>query len=71
VVHSAKNGFVLDKVATRELPHDAIVEGVLMDSQVVKDTISDLLKESRLVGKDIALSVNGRHVMISGLTRMR
>jgi type IV pilus assembly protein PilM len=64
VLRSSKNGIVLDKAAAKDLPHDAIVEGAVMDSQVVSDTIAGLLKEHHLVGKDVALSVNGRHVMI-------
>src|SRR5512141_1001196 len=64
VLRTSKNGIVLEKAAAKELPHDAIVEGVVMDSQIVNDAISGLLKENHIVGRDVALSVNGRHVMI-------
>lgn len=64
VIRTSKSGFVVETVASKELPHDAIVEGAVMDLQIVSDTVSDLLKEHKLVGRDVALSVNGRHVMI-------
>ena len=64
VLRSSKNGIALDCVASKELPHDTIVEGAIMDSQVLSETIASLLKEHKLVGKDTALAISGRQVMI-------
>jgi type IV pilus assembly protein PilM len=64
VLRSSKTGIVLDRVASKELPHDTIVEGTVMDSQVLSDSISELLREQKLLGKEAALSVSGRQIMI-------
>ncbi len=64
VLRSAKNGTVLERLASKELPHDTIVEGAVMDSQVLSEAISSLLKEHKLQGKEAALSISGRQVMI-------
>lgn len=64
VLRQKKNGVSLERVASKELSHDAIVEGQVMDSQLVGDTVAALLKENRVVGKEAAISVSGRRVMI-------
>ncbi len=64
VLRPKKGGYVVDRVASKELPHDSIVDGTVMDARVVCDSISELLKENHLRGKEVALSVAGRRVMI-------
>ncbi|HEY3296262.1 MAG TPA: type IV pilus assembly protein PilM [bacterium] len=64
VLRQKKNGVTVERVASKELTHDAIVEGMVMDSQVVCDTVAALLKENHVAGKEAAISVSGRRVMI-------
>lgn len=64
VLRSGKNSTTVLKVASKELPHDAVVEGLVTDSQVVCQKIAELLKENHLKGKEAALAVGGRRVMI-------
>ncbi|MBU0509529.1 type IV pilus assembly protein PilM [bacterium] len=61
----AKRGSVsVERIASKELPHDAIVEGVVMDTDAVCSRIGELLKENQVKGREIAISVGGRRVMI-------
>ncbi|MBI5059413.1 type IV pilus assembly protein PilM [candidate division KSB1 bacterium] len=68
VLRTGKTGIAVDCVDSRSLPHDAVVEGTVMDSQLVCDKISELLQEHKLRGKPVALSVAGRRVMIKRIS---
>jgi type IV pilus assembly protein PilM len=68
VVRAKKNGVSVERVASKDLSHDAVVEGLVMDSQVVCNTITELLKENHVAGKEAAISVSGRRVMIKRIT---
>jgi type IV pilus assembly protein PilM len=64
VLRVKKGEVSVEKAASREISHDAVVEGSVMDSQMVCEKISELLNECRPYGKDVAISVGGRRVMI-------
>jgi type IV pilus assembly protein PilM len=68
ILRSSGKGITLQRLASEDLSHDAIVEGSVMDSQAVVEKISKLLKENKIVKKDAALSVGGRSVMIKKIT---
>lgn len=64
VLRAHKNSTTVMKVASKDLPHDAVVEGLVTDSQMVCQKIAELLKENHLKGKEAAIAVAGRRVMI-------
>jgi type IV pilus assembly protein PilM len=68
VLKTCKGGVAVERVATKELTHDAIVEGAVMDSEFVCGKIAELLTEQKLKGKDAAISISGRRVMIKKIT---
>jgi type IV pilus assembly protein PilM len=59
-----KNGFKLEKLAMSPLPPEAIVDGALMDSVAIIDTIRDLIATSETKAKDIVTSVSGHSVIV-------
>lgn len=68
VLRAKKNGISVERVGSKELPHDAVVEGIVMDAQAVCEKVAELLKENRIRGKDAAISVGGRRVMLKRIT---
>jgi type IV pilus assembly protein PilM len=68
VLRSHRNSTTVTKIASKDLPHDAVVEGLVMDSQVVCQRIAELLKENHVKGKEVAIAVGGRRVMIKKIT---
>ncbi len=57
-------GFRLVTLGVRPLPQEAIVDGAVIDGGIIADTIRDLVKETRLRVKDVAISVSGHSVII-------
>jgi type IV pilus assembly protein PilM len=68
VLRQKKGGVAVERLASKDLTHDAIVEGLVMDSQAVCETVAELLKENHVGGKEAAISVSGRRVMIKKIT---
>jgi len=64
VLRPKKGGVAVERLASKELPHDAIVDGAVMDAQVVTEKISELLRENHLKNRDVAISIGGRRLMI-------
>jgi len=64
VLRSNRNSTTVLRAASKDLPHDAVVEGLVMDSQVVCQKIAELIQENGVKGKEAALAVGGRRVMI-------
>lgn len=50
------------------LPHDAIVEGTIIDSAAVVETIKMIFSESKIVNKNVAISVSGNSVIIKKIS---
>jgi type IV pilus assembly protein PilM len=63
-LRSTSKGIVVERIASREIPHEAIVDGLTMDSDLVCSQVGELLAEAKLKGKEVAISVGGRQVMI-------
>ena len=63
-----KNGFKLQNLAISPLPPEAIVDGALMDSVTIIDTIRDLITSSRTKTKDVVTSVSGHSVIVKKIS---
>ena len=63
-----KNGFKLQNLAISPLPSEAIVDGALMDSVTIIDTIRDLITTSRTKTKDVVTSVSGHSVIVKKIS---
>jgi len=63
-----KNGFKLQNLALSPLPSEAIVDGALMDSVTIIDTIRDLFNTSRTKTKDVVTSVSGHSVIVKKIS---
>jgi type IV pilus assembly protein PilM len=57
-----KNGYKLQNLAVAQLPPEAIVDGALMDSVTIIDTIRDLVGNSKT--KNVVTSVSGHSVIV-------
>ncbi len=63
-----KNGFKLQNLALSSLPTEAIVDGALMDSVTIADTIRDLITTSKIKTKDVVTSVSGHSVIVKKIS---
>jgi len=63
-----KNGFRLENLAISPLPPEAIVDGGLMDSVTIIDSIKDLVATTKTKTKDVATSVSGHSVIVKKIT---
>ena len=52
------------KIGYEPLPHDAIVEGTIIDSAAVIETIRLVFEENKISTKDVAISISGNSVII-------
>lgn len=68
VLKNTGDTVAVDKLACVDLPQDAVVDGMLMDSTAVSDVLTQLAKEHGLKGKEIAVAVGGRQLMIKKIT---
>lgn len=59
-----KNGFDLKNFGVAQLPPEAIVDGVIMDSAVVVESIRNLAANLKLKNKNVATSVSGHSLII-------
>lgn len=64
VLKATKSKVQLARVDSRDFPSDSIVDGTVLDTQVVTERIAELVKANKLAGKTVALSIAGRRVMI-------
>jgi type IV pilus assembly protein PilM len=60
----SKRGLVLQAFDMAELPPEAIVDGSIMDSHVVIDTVRELIKRNKIRNRNAAISVAGHSVII-------
>jgi len=63
-----KSGYRLQNLAVSPLPPEAIVDGALMDSVTIVDTIKDLVKQVKTKTKNAATSVSGHSVIVKRIT---
>ena len=59
-----KKGWTLQKLGMAELPPEAIVDGSVIDSMTVTNTIKELIKEHNIKIKDVVSSLTGHSVII-------
>jgi type IV pilus assembly protein PilM len=64
----SKKGFRLERLGIAPLPPEAIVDGALMDSVIIIDTIRDLISTSKTKTKDVVTSVSGHSVIVKKIT---
>ena len=58
----------LQKLGEVPIPHDAIVDGDIMDSNAVAGAIRQVVAEQKIKAKDVAISVAGQQVMVKKVT---
>jgi type IV pilus assembly protein PilM len=63
-----KKGYKLQNLAISPLPSEAIVDGALMDSVTIIDTIRDLINSSKTKTKDVVTSVSGHSVIVKKIS---
>lgn len=59
-----KSGYDVSKIGYERLPHDAIVEGSIIDPAAVVETIKALFEKSKIGNKDVVISISGNSVII-------
>jgi len=64
----SKNGFKLQNLGLSSLPPEAIVDGALMDSVSIIDTIRDLITTSKVKTKDVVTSVSGHSIIVKKIS---
>ncbi len=63
-MNQTKKGWELIKIGMAELPPEAIVDGSIIDSMTVTNTLRELVKEHGVKVKDAASSLTGHSVII-------
>jgi type IV pilus assembly protein PilM len=63
-----KSGYKLQNLVISPLPPEAIVDGALMDSVTIIDTIQDLIATSKTKMKNVVTSVSGHSVIVKKIT---
>ena len=63
-----KNGYKLQNLAISPLPPEAIVDGALMDSATIIDSIRDVIATSKTKLKDAVSSVSGHSVIVKKIS---
>src|SRR4030066_1109125 len=63
-----KNGYSLKNLALSPLPSEAIVDGAIMDSVTIIDTIQDVISTSKTKTKDVVTSVSGHSVIVKKIS---
>ena len=60
--------FEVMRIGYEQLPHDAIVEGTIIDSAAVVETIRLLFDNNKFSNKDIVISISGNSVIIKKIS---
>ncbi len=60
--------YELLKIGYEALPHDAIVEGTIIDSAAVVETIRQVFDEFKIANKDVGISISGNSVIIKKIS---
>jgi len=64
----ADGPFEVKKIGYEILPRDAIVEGTVIDSAAVVETVRLIFDENKISNKNVAISISGNSVMIKKIT---
>jgi len=60
--------FEVKKIGYEVLPHDAIVEGTIIDSAAVAETIKMVFDENKIANKNVVISISGNSVIIKKIS---
>jgi len=60
--------YELKKIGYEVLPHDAIVDGTIIDSAAVAETIKMVFDENKITNKNAVISISGSSVIIKKIT---
>jgi type IV pilus assembly protein PilM len=60
--------YEIKKIGYEPLPQDAIVEGTIIDSTAVIETIKLLFEENKIANKNVAISISGNSVIIKKIS---
>jgi type IV pilus assembly protein PilM len=60
--------YEVQKIGYEPLPHDAIVEGTIIDSAAVVETIRLVLDENKISNKEVCISISGNSVIIKKIS---
>jgi len=63
-----QDAYEVKKIGYEQLPHDAIVEGTIIDSAAVVETIKMIFEENKIANKSVVISVSGNSVIIKKIT---
>ncbi|NOR14255.1 MAG: type IV pilus assembly protein PilM [Candidatus Aminicenantes bacterium] len=63
-----EDAYELKKIGYELLPHDAIVEGTIIDSAAVVETIKMVFDENKISNKNVAISISGNSVIIKKIS---
>jgi len=64
----SKSAYKLQNLGMAPLPPEAIVDGALMDSVTIIDTIRELISNTKAKTKDVITSVSGHSVIVKKIT---
>lgn len=60
--------YELTKIGYEALPHDTIVEGTIIDSTAVVETIKMIFETNKIKNKNVAISISGNSVIIKKIS---
>lgn len=60
--------YEVKKIGYELLPRDAIVEGTIVDSAAVAETIKLIFEENKIANKNVVISISGNSVIIKKIT---
>ncbi|MDI6845346.1 MAG: type IV pilus assembly protein PilM [Candidatus Saccharicenans sp.] len=60
--------YEVQKIGYEPLPHDAIVEGTIIDSTAVSETIKLLFENAKISSRDVAIAISGNSVIIKKIS---
>jgi type IV pilus assembly protein PilM len=60
--------YELAKIGYEVLPHDSIVEGTIIDSTAVVETIRLIFEENKIKNRNVAISISGNSVIIKKIS---
>lgn len=63
-----KDAFEVARIGYEPLPHEAIVEGSIIDSAAVAATIATACEKAKITAKDVNLSISGNSVIIKKIS---
>ncbi len=67
-VHDGRRGPTLVRFGFAQLPPQAIVDGQVMDASAVVETLTRVVRDSKIRVRDVAVSVSGQSVIIRKIT---